>query len=104
MAGRDWFPMPPGETVYILECSDGSFYVGRTSDVTRRLAEHAAGLGSPYTATRRPVRLVYCESCLSAADACTRERQLKGWTRSKKQALVDGQLERVHHLARRRQR
>jgi putative endonuclease len=75
--------------VYILRCSDGTFYVGLTIDVESRIADHQAGVfPTAYTFKRRPVRLVHVEEFDSVCDAITRERQLKRWTRAKKEALV----------------
>jgi predicted GIY-YIG superfamily endonuclease len=89
-------------TVYILRCNDDSFYVGHTADLLDRLAEHANGRGCVYTAERRPVRLVYSESLETRSAAARRERQIKGWTVAKKEALINGQAESLHRLAIRR--
>jgi predicted GIY-YIG superfamily endonuclease len=74
--------------VYILRCSDGSFYVGVTDKIEERFSEHQLGLYDGYTKSRRPVRLVYCEDYPTWHEAFGRERQLKGWSRAKKQALI----------------
>jgi predicted GIY-YIG superfamily endonuclease len=92
------------ESVYIVRCADGSLYVGRACDVHRRVEEHNAGAGAVYTTLRRPVELVYSEECSSVTAALSRERQLKRWTKAKKEALVLGRLEAIHDLSRRRQR
>lgn len=76
--------------VYILRCADGSFYVGETHDVAQRVAEHNKGCASAHTAIRRPVQLVYVEQHVNRAAALTRERQLKRWSRAKKEALIVG--------------
>jgi putative endonuclease len=89
------------EFIYILRCADGSLYVGRAHDVPRRVGEHNSGHGASHTTLRRPVRLVYSESCASSAEASRRERQIKGWTRAKKEALIAGDLEKIHSLSRR---
>ncbi|WP_130176630.1 GIY-YIG nuclease family protein [Cryobacterium sp. SO1] len=79
--------------MYILECADGSFYVGSTWDLERRLAQHnTADQGAAYTRRRRPVRLVYCEQSESIADAYAREKQIQGWSRAKRIALIEGRL------------
>jgi predicted GIY-YIG superfamily endonuclease len=88
--------------VYILACSDASYYVGHTHDVARRLEAHAAGIAAAFTRERRPVRLVYCESQPTREAAVRRERQIKGWTRAKKEALIRGDLAGLHSLSRRR--
>ena len=74
--------------VYIVRCSDGSLYVGETNDVVRRVALHNQGFAAGHTARRRPVQLVYSEQFPSRNDCLKRERQLKGWTRAKKEALI----------------
>ena len=76
--------------VYILRCVDDSLYIGETNDVASRLARHNDGTAAAHTARRRPVRLVYTEQYPTREDCLKRERQLKGWTRGKKQALIAG--------------
>lgn len=76
--------------VYILECADLSFYVGSTWDIARRLAQHNSGEGARYTATRRPVRLVYLEQLDRIDEAYAREKQVQGWSRAKRIALIEG--------------
>ena len=76
--------------MYILECSDKSFYVGSTWDLERRLSQHQAGEGARYTARRRPVRLVYCEEFSRIDDAFGREKQVQNWSRAKRMALIEG--------------
>jgi len=88
--------------VYILRCSDRSLYVGQTNNVTRRLREHNAGRGANFTSTRRPVTLAYTETHKTKSTAISRERQLKGWTRRKKEALIRGDFDLLHLLSVRR--
>jgi predicted GIY-YIG superfamily endonuclease len=76
--------------VYILRCSDGSYYVGHSEDVSTRLKVHNAGEGAAWTARRRPVILVYQEPLTTETEAVERELQLKGWSRAKKEALIKG--------------
>jgi len=78
--------------VYLLHCADGSFYVGHTNDLSRRLREHQAGLGAVHAANRLPVEMVYAEEYATAARALKCERQLKHWSHRKKEALVAGDL------------
>ena len=73
---------------YILRCADGTLYVGHTEDLASREQIHNDGRGAAYTRARRPVRMVYAEEHPSAASAIARERQLKGWSREKKEALI----------------
>ena len=86
--------------VYLLRCSDGTFYVGHTSDPLAREKAHNEGRGGPYTALRRPVRVVYSERCGSIESAVARERQLKRWTKAKKLALINGDLKKLKQLSR----
>jgi putative endonuclease len=76
--------------MYILECCDGSYYVGSTKSLERRLSEHQEGLGANYTSRRLPVKLVYCEEYERIDDAFYREKQVQGWRRAKREALING--------------
>jgi len=86
--------------VYILRCADGSYYTGHTDDLELRIAKHQAGEIVGYTQTRLPVVLVFSEECSSRNDAFVRERQLKGWSRKKKEALIRGDWAEISRLAR----
>jgi predicted GIY-YIG superfamily endonuclease len=86
--------------VYILRCSDGSYYVGHTEDVAARVKRHQDGRGAAWTAARRPVSLVFEEEHLSEAAAVARERQIKRWSRQKKEALFAGKLTSLKKLSR----
>ncbi|MDL2399745.1 GIY-YIG nuclease family protein [Rhizobium mayense] len=90
-------------TVYILRCSDGSYYTGLTKqEIEARIWEHNAGVyDGGYTAKRRPVELVFHEVYDSIIDAIARERQIKGWSRRKKEALIALDYEALPALARR---
>ena len=74
--------------LYVLRCSDGSYYVGTTSNLEQRLLAHNKGKAAGYTAARRPVQLVASERHHSIEAARSRERQIKRWSRSKKEALI----------------
>jgi putative endonuclease len=74
--------------VYILECSDDSYYTGWTTNLDRRVADHNAGRAARYTRSRRPVRLVYWEECADRRSAQQRELALKRLPRARKSALV----------------
>ncbi len=77
--------------VYILRCADGKYYVGVTNDVDRRFAEHQEGYDpAGFTYSRRPVELVLVEWYQYIQHAIEREKQLKGWSRKKKEALITG--------------
>ena len=73
---------------YILRCSDGSYYVGSTTDLDARIATHRSGDGGDYTARRLPVEVVFTDEFESPHDAFLVERQVKGWSRAKKEALI----------------
>jgi putative endonuclease len=82
-----------GAYLYILRCAGGSYYVGTTvSGLARRIAEHQQGALGGYTSTRRPITLVYHEHFERLEDAAAAERQVKGWRREKKEALIRGDL------------
>ena len=87
---------------YILECADGSFYVGSTVDLESRVSEHNLGLGSTYTRIRRrrPVRLVWAAQFDRVEDAYRFEKQIQGWGRAKRIALIEGRLDDLPELAR----
>jgi putative endonuclease len=85
--------------MYILECADGSYYTGSTKDLDRRLWEHQNGLGANHTAMRLPVKLVYYEECDRIDDAFYREKQVQGWSRKKKEALMASDTNQLHLLA-----
>ncbi len=87
--------------VYMVLCSDASYYVGITNDVERRLWEHNEGIDIHcYTFTRRPVQLVHASDFSDPNAAIKWEKQLKGWSRKKKDALVHGHWEKLRELAR----
>lgn len=85
--------------VYILHCSDGSYFVGNTGTTVYRLDEHALGLESAYTRKRLPVKLLYFEEFADVQKAALREKQLQGWSRAKKEALISGDFEKLKILA-----
>jgi putative endonuclease len=86
--------------VYILECADNSFYIGVTNDVGRRFIEHQSGIHeSSYTFSRRPLKLVYCKQFRSPIKAIDYEKQLKGWSKAKKIALISNDFNSLHELA-----
>ena len=88
--------------LYMLKCSDGSYYIGHTDDLEARLIQHDAGSGDSYTTTRRPVQLVYAAEFTSREEALTRERQVKGWSRKKKEALCREDWVEISRLAKSR--
>jgi putative endonuclease len=88
--------------VYILTCADGSFYVGSTRNLDKRLGQHASGKGSVYTSTRLPIALAWAHETERVDEAWALERQVHGWSRAKKQALIEGRLDDLPALSRNR--
>jgi len=86
--------------MYILECADGSYYTGSTNDLDWRLIEHQNGEGANYTRKRLPLKLVYYEEFDRIDEAFYREKQVQGWSRRKKEALIHGKLNELQELAR----
>ncbi|WP_309065975.1 GIY-YIG nuclease family protein [Microbacterium sp.] len=80
---------------YILRCSDGTFYVGSTNDLARRIETHAQGLGSEYTSTRLPVELVWFEEFSRVDEAFRWEKRIQGWSHAKRQEFINGGLDAV---------
>ncbi|CAA2101952.1 hypothetical protein MBUL_01438 [Methylobacterium bullatum] len=89
--------------VYILRCADGSYYVGsaRGETVDKRLGEHHAGTFQGYTSKRRPLVLVYAEEFERITEAIAFERQVKGWSRAKKEALIASDWDALRYLSKR---
>jgi predicted GIY-YIG superfamily endonuclease len=85
--------------VYILKCADGSYYTGHTDNIELRVAQHNRGEIPGYTASRMPLTLVYVEDFPSRDEAFRAERQIKGWSRRKKEALMDRDWERLKALS-----
>ena len=86
-------------TTYILRCANDYLYVGSTTNMKERLQRHNAGYASKYTHLHKPVELVYIEEYDSYQEAFKRERQLKKWSRAKKEALIEGDIERLKELS-----
>jgi putative endonuclease len=85
--------------MYILECADGTYYVGSTLRLQARLWQHENGLGANYTRKRLPVKLVYTEEYPQVFDAFMREKQVQGWSHAKKKALIERNEGAMHCLA-----
>jgi len=77
--------------VYIIECQGGFYYVGLTWKPDLRWAQHLSGLGSVFTSRHKPKKLAYLEEYDNLEEARRREKQLKGWTRKKKEKLINGE-------------
>lgn len=76
--------------VYILKCSDGSYYTGHTDNLESRISAHKQGKGGMYTSGLLPVEVVYTGLCGSRAEAIENERKIKSWSREKKEAFIRG--------------
>lgn len=85
--------------MYILECSNGKYYVGSTIDLKGRIREHQEGKGANFTRKFLPVRLVYFEEFERIDEAFFREKQVQGWSRKKKEALMYGWENQLHDLS-----
>jgi predicted GIY-YIG superfamily endonuclease len=88
--------------VYILKCSDASYYVGHTDGIEKRMAEHNLGECHSYVATRLPVNIVYVEEFATRDEAIIAECAIKGWTRRKKEALINGDFQKLSQLSKKK--
>ncbi len=92
-------------TVYILKCADSLYYVGVTNDIERRLYEHQTGFNKKsFTYNRRPVRLVFQEHFHDINQAIEFEKQIKGWRRDKKEALINRDWDKLPELSKRKRK
>jgi len=88
--------------VYMLRCRDRSYYTGITNNIERRLEEHSSGINpDSYTHIKRPFTLVFLETFREVSDAIALEKQIKGWSRKKKEALIEGNFNRLQELSKR---
>ena len=85
--------------LYILECADRTYYTGSTNDLDLRLLQHQNGEGANYTKKRLPVKLLYSEEYQRIDEAFFREKQIQGWSRKKKEALIKGDYTLLSELA-----
>ena len=85
--------------MYILQCSDKTYYTGSTKNLELRLMQHQSGEGANYTRKRLPIKLVYYEEFQRLEDAFYREKQVQGWNRKKKKALIDKNPEKLPVLS-----
>lgn len=90
--------------VYILKCSDESYYTGVTNNLERRVFEHNSGMIKGFTSTRLPVKLVFAERFSDVNDAIKFEKQIKGWSRRKKEALINRDFDLLVQLSRKKTR
>jgi len=85
--------------VYILLCSDGSYYVGSTRNLEHRVWQHSTGRGSTHTSTRLPIKLAFAQEYDNIGDAYAREKQIQGWSRKKREALIAGEFNDLPRLS-----
>lgn len=85
--------------LYILKCADNSYYTGSTKNLELRIYQHQSGEGAKYTKKRLPVKLVYFEEYERIDEAFSREKQVQGWSRRKKEVLINGEFEKLPSLA-----
>ena len=85
--------------MYILRCADESYYTGSTIDLERRIQQHQNGEGANFTRKHLPVKLVYVEEYNRIDEAFYREKQIQGWSRKKKEALINGDLNKLSDLS-----
>ncbi|MCK4542678.1 MAG: GIY-YIG nuclease family protein [Spirochaetales bacterium] len=85
--------------MYILECSDGTYYTGSTKNLEKRVWEHENIMGANYTKKKHPVKLVYYEKYSRIDKAFYREKQIQGWSHAKKKALIERNTNKLHELA-----
>lgn len=86
--------------IYLLECSNGSYYTGSTTDLIKRIKEHNSGIGANYTRKHAPIELVYFEEFPTIEMAFQKEKQIQNWSNSKKKALIKGDWEELRRLSR----
>jgi putative endonuclease len=85
--------------MYILECDDSTYYTGSTIDIDERIKQHSAGLGANYTSKRLPIKLAYFEEFQFIHEAFNREKQIQGWSRKKKEALIKSRRDLLPELS-----
>lgn len=85
--------------MYILLCEDGSYYTGSSNNLEQRLKEHFGGEGANHTKKHKPVKLLYYEEFARIDDAFCREKQVQGWSRKKKEALINGEYDKLPELS-----
>ncbi len=85
--------------MYILLCEDGSYYTGSSNNLEQRLKEHFVGEGANHTKKHKPVKLLYYEEFARIDDAFYREKQVQGWSRKKKEALINGEYDKLPELS-----
>ncbi len=85
--------------IYILECANGTYYTGSTNNLDLRLQQHMMGEGANFTRKNLPVKLVYSEEFFRIDEAFLREKQIQGWSHKKKQALINGSIDKLKEFS-----
>jgi len=85
--------------IYILRCGDGSYYVGSTRNLEHRVWQHSVGKGAKYTSKRLPVELVFAHEFANIAEAYAMEKRVQGWSRAKREALIEGRFNDLRRLS-----
>jgi len=88
--------------MYILRCSDGSYYVGSARNLESRLHQHQSGRGAAYTNSRLPVELAYAAEFVTIGEAFAAEKRVQNWSRAKREALIRGDYDALQRLSRKR--
>ncbi|MDF1612040.1 GIY-YIG nuclease family protein [Stygiobacter electus] len=88
--------------LYILKCKDDSYYTGITNNLEKRIQEHNAGIYKGYTSSRLPVKLVYSRTFKDINEAIRSEKQIKNWSRAKKEALIKGDFKLLKELSKKK--
>ena len=88
--------------MYILKCSDNSYYVGSTQNLELRVWQHSTGLGAKYTSTRLPIELMFAAEFDRIADAYAFEKKVQGWSRGKREALIQSDFNKLPGLSKKR--
>jgi putative endonuclease len=92
----------PKAYMYILKCADNSYYTGSTRNIEKRLQQHETGKGAKYTSTRLPIELLCLEEYERIDEAYAREKQVQGWNRKKKEALINNEYDKLPALSKNR--
>ena len=88
--------------LYILKCSDGSYYTGHTDNIEKRISEHKLGIGDSYVSSRLPIQVVFASPFNTRYEALEMEQRIKKWSRSKKEALIRGDWQSLVKLSKKK--
>ncbi len=88
--------------LYILRCSDGSYYTGHTDNIEKRISQHKMGFGDSYVSSRLPIQVVFASAFNTRYEALEMEQRIKKWSRSKKEALIRGDWQSLVKLSKKK--